>query len=43
MHVYAVSLFAGDGTFHVVAYDGGDDAPASVAMFQEAAHSLTVK
>lgn len=43
LEVYAASLFAGDGTFHMVAYDGGDDAEASVAMFRQAARSLTVK
>lgn len=41
--VYAASVFAGDGTFHMVAYDGGDDAQASLATFRDVARSLTVK
>ena len=43
VEVYAVALFAADGTFYVVAYDGGDDARDNMALFRRAAQSLTVK
>lgn len=43
VRVYVASVFAADGTFHVVAYDGGEDSLSNLDLFRAAAHTLTVK
>lgn len=43
LEVYVASVFAADGTFYIVAYDGGDDAAENLKLFRRVAHSLTVK
>lgn len=43
VRVYAAAVFAADGTFYVLGYDGGDDSLATQDLFRAAAQTLTVK
>jgi hypothetical protein len=43
VRIYCCALFAADGTFYVIGYDGGEDAVDNAAKFKAAAQTVTVK